>query len=180
MTTHARFVQKSGVSGSYRPKHVKAWTNPPDAGKLYLFPGIWFPREINTISPLRVRDQFLKALNHWPTAIKSTPFGIPTSQITQHKFSRACNVQCSCPGPGSPVLTAQKQFFFLLLRSGCFINPSIELLQQIYQMGLVGKKGWSRREDRDNQKPVHWRVCTNIKIPNLDKVPLKCFFVSWS
>lgn len=149
--------------------------------KLYLLPSIWSTREINTILPfLRTRAQFLKAVNHWSMHIKSTQFGILRSQITQHKFRRACNVHCSCPGRGSPVLTAQKQFFFLLLRSGYFINANIEWLQQIYQMSLVGMKGWCRREDKCNPKPVHQRTRTNIKIPNLDKVPLKCFFVSWS
>lgn len=112
--------------------------------------------------------------------IKSTPFGLPSSQTPQNKFSRACDVHCSYPGPGGPVLMAQEEFFFLLLRSGYFINPNIGLLQQIYQIGLVGMKGWPRGEDQGNQKPVHWRACTNIKTPNLDKVPLKCFFVSRS
>lgn len=144
-------------------------------GKVHLLPSIWFPREINTTWPLRIRAQILKALNHWLMEIKSTLYGITSSQITQHKFSRACIVPCCCPGPGSPVLTAQKQFF-LLLKSGIFINPNIELLQQIYQMVL-----WTWRDGLGERTEVtHWRACTNIKIPNLDKVPLKCFFVSWS
>lgn len=160
---------------------MKAWRNPPTSiwEKHIFFPSIWFSKQINAISSLRIKAQFSKPLSHWLINGKITPFGIRNPQIPEHVCRVACDACCSLPGPGSPVLTTQNQFLSLLLDQ-ILINPDSGLFQQIYRRGPVGRRGWSGGEYRGNQKPVHWRVCTNIRIPNLDKVPLKCFFVSWS
>lgn len=119
VATHGRFVQKSGGVSELQIKACESLDKSPSLylGKIYLLPSIWFSREINAISPLRIRAQFSKTLSHWLIDVRSTPFGTPSPHIPQHVSRIAHDARCSFPGPGGPVLTAQKQFFSLLLQS---------------------------------------------------------------